>query len=528
MNLQYGRLLAISIVFGLLAKPTATLGQKAATEAPTYHNESICVLPGLDLDVHTANHFDRRAIKSSKLSATIEINFVDSDPSNPWPQAAKEAVQFAADVWETHISSPVVLYVRASWNDIGSPLASGGPSTTVSNFEGAIPDTRYPHALYRAMTGAAMPPAWLLPAQADIVININRTKSWSFATDGVPVAGKYDLVSVAMHEIGHGLGFIGSESYSNGVGGLGDPPMIYDRFVEDGLGAALLNEIAYPNPSTDLGDALTGGDLHFDGPNTTSGSTGPAALYAPASWSQGTSYSHLDYHTYPAGNVNSLMNPFSSTAEVQHNPGPLACGIIADMGWSLGAECVNALPVELADFEALLNGRVVVLQWSTLSETDNAGFHVEHRRDNLRFRELGYIDGAGTTSAISTYEFAIPGLEPGHHTFRLRQVDLDGTFDYSPEIEISVPIPGAVLVDGPYPNPFVSTTSIDVQVRRTQTVEISIFDVVGRQVRRVTSRHFDEGVRESVKIDGSDLPAGTYVYRIRGEDFAESGIIQRI
>ncbi|MBT8400114.1 MAG: T9SS type A sorting domain-containing protein, partial [Rhodothermia bacterium] len=495
---------------------------------PTYHNESICVLPGLDSDVYTANHFDTRAVKNSKTSATIEINFVDADPAYPWPQAAREAVQYAADVWEAHISSPVVLYVRATWRDLGSPLASGGPSTTVSNFEGAIPDTRYPHALYRAMTGAAMPPPWLLPAEADIIININRTRSWSFATDGVPVAGKYDLVSVAMHEIGHGIGFIGSESYNNGSGGLGDPPLIYDRFVEDGLGTALVDDTTYPNPSTDLGDALTGGDLHFDGPNTGSGSVSPAALYAPDAWAPGTSYSHLDYYTYPAGNVNSLMNPFSSTAEVQHNPGPLACGMIADMGWSLGSGCVNALPVELADFEALVSGRVVLLQWSTLSETDNAGFHVEHHSGDTRFRELGYIDGAGTTSATSTYEFAIPGLDPGNHTFRLRQVDLDGTFDYSPEIEIAVPIPGSVLVEGPYPNPFASATSIDVRVRRTQMVEVNLYDVLGRRVRSVFLRQVEEGTREVVQIGGSDLPTGTYIVRIRGEDFAQSSIIQRL
>ncbi len=528
MNRRYGCFFGILGVLTTLAHPAILHAQVGANSSPTYHNESICVLPGRDIDAYTANHFDTRAIKNSKTTATIEINFVDADPSYPWPQAARDAVQYAADIWESHITSPVVLYVRATWRDIGSPLASGGPSTTVSNFEGAIPDTRYPHALYRAMTGASMPPSWLLPAQADILINVNRTKPWSFATDGVPVAGKYDLVSVAMHEIGHGLGFIGSESYTSGSGGLGEPPMIYDRFVEDGLGKSLLDETAYPNPSTVLGDALTGGDLYFDGPNTGSGSSTPAALYAPGTWSQGTSYSHLDYYTYPAGNINSLMNPFSSTAEVQHNPGPLACGVIADMGWPLGSGCVNALPVELAGFEALLNGRVVLLQWSTLSETDNAGFHVEHRSGDARFRELGYVDGAGTTSATSTYEFAIPGLEPGNHRFRLRQIDLDGTFDYSPEIEIAVPISGSVLIDGPYPNPFASATSIDVQVRRTQMVEISLFDVLGRRLQRVFSAQVEEGIRERVYIDGSQLSAGTYVFRIRGEDFAESGIIQRL
>ncbi|MFQ5434360.1 MAG: hypothetical protein ACE5FD_05735, partial [Anaerolineae bacterium] len=164
---------------------------------------------------------------------------------------------------------------------------------------------------------------------------------WYFGTNGTPPSNKYDFVSVVLHEIGHGLGFAGSMVYSGGLGAWGLTndgvtyyPTAYDRFAENGSGQSLINTSLFGNPSTTLGSQLTGGNLFFDSPNARAANGGsPPRLYAPGSWQQGSSYSHLDESTYGPGTINSLMTPIINNGEANHDPGPITMGMFKDMGW---------------------------------------------------------------------------------------------------------------------------------------------------------------------------------------------------
>jgi hypothetical protein len=175
-----------------------------------------------------------------------------------------------------------------------------------------------------------------LPGNFDIHASFNSEFDWYYGTDGNAPGGTYDFVSVVLHELGHGLGFLGAMNVSGGQGtwGNGGYPVIYDRFTENGAGQPLLG---FASPSTTLAAQLTSNNLFFDGPRARAANGGAAPrLYAPSSWQQGSSYSHLNEATYGVGNPNSLMTPALSSGEAIHDPGPITRGIFEDTGWTAG------------------------------------------------------------------------------------------------------------------------------------------------------------------------------------------------
>lgn len=251
-----------------------------------------------------------------------------------FPPAAQAAFQAAVDVWAASITSAVPIVVDARWTALPGGVLGGSSSVGFwRNFAGAPrTGTWYSFALANAIAGVD-----LAPAAPDIVASFANTGvSWYLGTDGNPPAGQYDLMSVVLHELGHGLGFTGSMSVSDGIGTYGSGmyvgfPLIYDHFTRTGSGTPLLS---LPNDSSTLGSQLTSNNLYFNGTHANAANGGnPVKLYAPATWRQGTSYSHFDEATFPPGNPNSLMTPGLATAEAIHSPGPIALGVLEDLGW---------------------------------------------------------------------------------------------------------------------------------------------------------------------------------------------------
>ena len=135
------------------------------------------------------------------------------------------------------------------------------------------------------------------------------------------------------HELGHGVGFLGLGSVSGGLGTVkhSGSPSAYDLFTELGTGAALKG---MPDKSAKLAAALTSDNVFFDSAAVRTANGGkPAKLYAPSTWRQGSSYSHLNESTYPKGNQNSLMTYAISGGETIRTPGPVALAILKTTGW---------------------------------------------------------------------------------------------------------------------------------------------------------------------------------------------------
>jgi hypothetical protein len=179
----------------------------------------------------------------------------------------------------------------------------------------------------------------------------------------------------------------------------------------------------------------------------------------------------------------------------------------------------GALPVELTTFTARLDGRDALLSWQTASETNNAGFDVQSL-DAGAWQTLGFVPGAGTTSETQNYAFRVDALAPGTHRFRLRQIDFDGAFAFSPVVELTVDLPEPYRLTAAFPNPFNPRTSFELIVRRSQRVTVSVFDVLGRRVATLFDGTMAANEARSFSFDGAGLPSGLYLYRAEGESFS--------
>ncbi|MEQ8975153.1 MAG: CARDB domain-containing protein [Coleofasciculus sp. C1-SOL-03] len=274
-------------------------------------------------------------------TSTINVNY------NGFSTEAQTAFEYAVDIWENLIVSPVPIEVEANWTPFGTnALGSAGPNDYDYNFaNAAYANTLYPSALANSLAGFDLD-----TTAHDINANFNSDYSnWYFGTDGNAQTGQYDFVSVVLHELGHGLGFLGNMDYDfgTGQGSWWSQPMIYDHFTVNGSGQKLID--TFPNNSVALGAQLTSDNLFFNGSNAVAanGGTNPK-LYAPSTWELGSSYAHLDEATYGSGNSNALMTPYIAPGEAHHDPGAVTLGIFEDLGW-----VINLADLSGSDFDII-------------------------------------------------------------------------------------------------------------------------------------------------------------------------------
>jgi hypothetical protein len=180
----------------------------------------------------------------------------------------------------------------------------------------------------------------------------------------------------------------------------------------------------------------------------------------------------------------------------------------------------GVLPVELDGLAARRDGQDVVLDWRTLSETNNAGFAIEQRRAGEQgFTEVGYVDGAGTTTEVQSYRFRVEGLDVGTHAFRLRQIDFDGTSTVSAEVEATVELDEAYVLRTPYPNPLRDRATVEFAVREAQRVTVAAYDALGRRVATLYdgTPQPNQVMKATLRAEG--LASGVYFVRAQGEQF---------
>jgi len=180
----------------------------------------------------------------------------------------------------------------------------------------------------------------------------------------------------------------------------------------------------------------------------------------------------------------------------------------------------DQLPVELASFVVMSTGeRGVQLTWRTVSEKNNDRFEVEHQTpEATRFAQAGTVEGAGTTTRPETYSMTLDDLDIGTHTFRLRQVDVDGTDTVLEERQVQVRLSTDFdLTIGP--NPVRTSARGTLVLREAQTVQAVVYDVLGRAVQTVHDGPMTPG-KNDLMLDASALGSGRYFLRIEGESFS--------
>ena len=221
--------------------------------------------------------------------------------------------------------------MNATWTPLATGvLGSAGPG----GFYLGADDYVYPAALYEAATTDC--------GTQDVEINASFNSSfdsWYLGTDGNPPSSKYDFFSVVMHEIGHGMGVMGSFQVSGGLGywgftnGIDTYPLRYDSYEwTASTGGSKMTSFS-PFGTKKLRNQLTDGSVFFGGPNVVSAMGSRLKLFAPQPWQGGSSNSHVDEATYGPGNAESLMTPSLSNGESIHSLGPGTLGLLRDIGW---------------------------------------------------------------------------------------------------------------------------------------------------------------------------------------------------
>ncbi len=183
-------------------------------------------------------------------------------------------------------------------------------------------------------------------------------------------------------------------------------------------------------------------------------------------------------------------------------------------------------PVELSSFTSVIQDREVKLYWSTSAEINNSGFDVERSASGSAWSKIGFVTGNGTTTLPKNYEFTDGSLVSGRYSYRLKQIDFNGNYEYfnlSNEIEIGVPEKFDLSQN--YPNPFNPSTKINYTLPRDGNIALSVFDNSGRLVSKI-AEGFKTAGYYSVDFSAANLSSGIYFYKLEfnssGQNFAKT------
>jgi photosystem II stability/assembly factor-like uncharacterized protein len=186
----------------------------------------------------------------------------------------------------------------------------------------------------------------------------------------------------------------------------------------------------------------------------------------------------------------------------------------------------RTVPVELISFEGDTEDNTVILNWKTASENNNMGFEVEKKSGKGGWLKIGFVPGFGTSTDINSYEYTDVDLAPGKYLYRLKQIDYDGTFNFSDEIELTVDLPDDFnLLEQNYPNPFNPTTTIEFFLSKGTNVTLKIYNIYGEELKTLINKFLPQG-RHSIKLSVdnflSNSSSGIYFYKLLTDNYAKT------
>ena len=179
-------------------------------------------------------------------------------------------------------------------------------------------------------------------------------------------------------------------------------------------------------------------------------------------------------------------------------------------------EVSTAVPVELTTFFGTVSGNVVSLKWTTATEVKNYGFEIERSLSapKTNWEKIGFINGNGNSNSPKEYSYTDKHLRSGSYLYRIKQIDNDGSYDYSNTIELNVRIPVTLDLKQNYPNPFNPSTTISFTIPTSGDVYLKIFNSLGEEVAKLVNGYAEAG-EYTLNFDAGDLPSGMYVYQLK-------------
>jgi hypothetical protein len=171
----------------------------------------------------------------------------------------------------------------------------------------------------------------------------------------------------------------------------------------------------------------------------------------------------------------------------------------------------RTVPVELVSFTYEVKGNNVLLSWITASEIQRLqDYKITELQD---WKTIGFVEGYGTTTETKFYSFNDENLPQGNYSYRLKQIDFGGSFEYSNIIEVEVGKPAEFYLSQNYPNPFNPETNIDYIILEETLVNISLYDITGRKIKELINEKKQPGYY-TLKLKGGGLSSGIYFYKL--------------
>jgi hypothetical protein len=161
-----------------------------------------------------------------------------------------------------------------------------------------------------------------------------------------------------------------------------------------------------------------------------------------------------------------------------------------------------------------------MLSWSTATEINNSGFEVERKQENSNWSNVAFVNGSGTTSSEKKYSYFDGSLTAGKYQYRLKQIDFDGSFEYSKVVDVDVNAPSKFELSQNYPNPFNPSTKISYSVPKTGYVSLKVYNALGQEVAGLVNGVKEAGIH-TIEFNAVNLNSGIYFYKLEAGDITQ-------
>ena len=227
----------------------------------------------------------------------------------------------------------------------------------------------------------------------------------------------------------------------------------------------------------------------------------------------------LNFNSLLKGNISLNMEDYSNALMEISNNDP------SKPIYRVSLETDNPLPVELSSFSASVIGSSVKLNWRTETEQNNYGFEVERKVGSPQstagnYEKIGFVEGYGNSNSPKSYSFSDNSISSGKLSYRLKQIDNDGSFSYSKIIDVDLGAPKKFELTQNFPNPFNPNTAIRFSLPEAGNVKLTVFNLLGQEVAVLVNGLTEAGTH-IINFDAAGLNSGIYIYRIESGSFNE-------
>jgi len=183
----------------------------------------------------------------------------------------------------------------------------------------------------------------------------------------------------------------------------------------------------------------------------------------------------------------------------------------------------STIPVELNSFTADVIENLVNLEWTTATETNNKGFEIQRIFSNSDWRKIGFVEGHGTTTEPCAYSYSddISNINSNAVTYRFKQLDFDGSYQYSNEVIVENIAPQDFALYQNYPNPFNPVTTIEYNLPLKSLVTLIIYNSLGEKISQLVNEEIGPGYHQ-VPFNAANIPGGVYFYQLKSGSFVET------